>query len=142
VSSTVFLVGEPLEQSRAERICSRGRLDGERWEQSGSRGSIPLRSGLAPSLKIRGTERLRSTFSSLFASRLPPFCPSPLSIHEGGGGARARACDYEGWRWRWTSRQAASRARPGGARGPRTGGARTRGRRSSRPAVGRSTWQA
>jgi hypothetical protein len=58
--STVCLVGEPRER---ERICSRGCLDEERWERSGSRGNIPSRCGSAPSPEIWRTERLRSRFS-------------------------------------------------------------------------------
>jgi hypothetical protein len=82
----------------AERIRSRGYLDEERWERSGFKGNIPSRCGLAPSLEIRWTERLCSSFS-LCVSPSPSRHPhlSPLSgaskaMARGAGGARARAC--------------------------------------------------
>jgi hypothetical protein len=46
------------------RLRSSGYLDGERRERSSSRENIPTRCEFALSLKIRGTEPLRSRFSS------------------------------------------------------------------------------
>jgi hypothetical protein len=68
-SITVCSVGEPCEWSGA-----RGCLDGERRERSSSQENIPLICGFAPSLRIRGTEPLRSSFSSPV-----PLCLSPVS---------------------------------------------------------------
>jgi hypothetical protein len=58
--------------SGAEPIHSRDCLDGERWERSRSRGNIPSRCGLAPSLEIWRTEPLRSCLHLPSQSRLPP----------------------------------------------------------------------
>jgi hypothetical protein len=81
--------------SGAEPIRSRDCLDGEWRERSRSRGNIPSRCGLAPSLRIRGTEPLRSRFALPSLPRLPDVSlgPPPSSMVVGRGcqgGARAR----------------------------------------------------
>jgi hypothetical protein len=81
--------------SGAEPLRSRGCLDGERRERSGSRRYIRSRCGFAPSLEIRRTEPLRSCFSSPSPSRLPPVSPLSARVGYCGGGGRAQAAAAE-----------------------------------------------
>jgi hypothetical protein len=105
------------------------------WMRSGSRGNIPLRSRLDLSLKIRGTERLRSTFSSPSASRLPPVSLPSLPFLSRSVKGSAAAVFVAGGRLGATGRSSHPRPAAGWAR---PGGALTRGQRSTQPTLGQS----